>query len=271
MSNTKMKHGHVWVTASQPIDQWLLSSCCGWGWRLLAYVSWCCSSLIIYIFSVWENTFLCITKKDTLFWYSFLSSNIFTDGFAFTLYSVSEQRDKLYGLDLTYWSSIVLCSLSPLDYEIRYGLKLSEVMSLQMENYVSYSRKGMGREICLQHRVYQKDSTLLINNRLSLYPWWHTTGSICDYHPVFWLSHTFLFLHKQWKKWHRQLLKLGSVSSEVPWDILFMLVSWWCKSEKLWDVLLKRTYVCRERLSLHSRWVFGRDQCALNSQLSTVV
>lgn len=32
---------------------------------------------------------------------------------------------------------------------------------------------------------------------------------------------------------HRRLLELGSVSSVVSWDILFMLVSWLCKSEKL--------------------------------------
>lgn len=64
-----------------------------------------------------------------------------------------------------------------------------------------------------------------------------------------------------------QLLKLGSKSSEVSWDLLFMLVSWWCKSEMLWDVLLKHTYVCRERLSLHSGGVLQGSIC---SQLSPV-
>lgn len=41
-------------------------------------------------------------------------------------------------------------------------------------------------------------------------------------------------------------------SSEVLQDILFMSVRWWCKTDELWDVLLKHAYICRERLSLHS-------------------
>ncbi len=65
----------------------------------------------------------------------------------------------------------------------------------------------------------------------------------------------------------RRLLKLGSASSEVSWDILFMFVSRWCKSEKLWDVLLKHAYVCRERLSLHSGGVLQGSMC---SQLSAL-
>lgn len=67
------------------------------------------------------------------------------------------------------------------------------------------------------------------------------------------------------RKSHRQMLEMGSVASEVSRDLLFMLVSWWCKSEKLWDVLLKYTYVCRERLSLHSG---GLSQGSMCSQLS---
>lgn len=129
------------------------------------------------------------------------------------------------------------------------SLKLSEVMSLQMESHLSYSRKGMGWEICLQRRVYRKDSTLLINNRLSLYPYGtppslFVTGSLC------FCDHTLSFSSVSNEKTEicRQLLKLRSVSSEVPWDILFMLVGWWCKSKKLLDVLLKRNFVCRERL-----------------------
>lgn len=66
-------------------------------------------------------------------------------------------------------------------------------------------------------------------------------------------------------------LNWAACPAKVPWNILFMLASWWCKSEKLWDVLFKHTYVCRQMLYLHSGGVFHRDQCALNSQLSTDV
>lgn len=83
----------------------------------------------------------------------------------------------------------------------------------------------------------------------------------------------------QWEKKHRKktnkhtdnFLNWAACPAKVPWNILFMLVSWWCKSEKLWDVLFKHTYACRETLYLHSGGVFHRDQCALNSQTSTDV
>lgn len=144
---------------------------------------------------------------------------------------------------------------------MRHVVKLAEVITLQMESHLIYSRKGLGWEICIQHRLYRKDSTLLINNRLSLQPLWHTAGCIGGYQSVFWLSHALFF-----PLWAVQ--KISETVCLVLWDLLFMLVSWWCKSEKPRDVLLKHAYVCGERLSLHSGGC-SRDQCASTLSPST--
>lgn len=116
------------------------------------------------------------------------------------------------------------------------------------KSFLSYSRKELGWEICLQGRVYRKDSTLLINNRLSLQPLWHATVCIC-------YGQAFPFSFQFFTQILGQLLKLGSVSSLVSRDILFMLVSWWYNSEKIWAVFLKHIYQCREKLSLLRRGV----------------
>lgn len=112
------------------------------------------------------------------------------------------------------------------------------------KSYISYSWKELGWDVLALLRVYRKDSTLLINNRLSLQPSWHTTGSVCDCQSVVWLTIT--------KRNHTNSCVQKLSSSEVLQDILFMSVRWWCKTDELWDVLLKHAYICRERLSLHS-------------------
>lgn len=121
-------------------------------------------------------------------------------------------------------------------------LKLAEVVSLQAESHLSYSRSELGWEICLQRRVYRKGCTLLINNRLSPLPLWHTPSCISYCQAVFWLSHTFMTknTHTPPIDETREHVKSGTG------DVLFILVSWWCKSEMFyWNTLIYAERGCQ--------------------------
>lgn len=82
---------------------------------------------------------------------------------------------------------------------------------------------------CACSSVYRKDSTLLINNRLSLQPSWHSTGSVCECQSVVWFAMT--ERNPTNSCWNCPAVRC--------YRMLFTSVSWWWTSEELWDVFIE--------------------------------
>ncbi len=123
-------------------------------------------------------------------------------------------------------------------------MKLAEVTSYQMESYVSYSRKELDERCACSAGFTGRTPhySSIIDYLLSLYDT-PLAGSVV----ISTLCFGYLMLSSSPVSRDKKRMRAGSVTSEVSWDTLFMPVSWWCKSdEKLWDVLLKHSYVCRQ-------------------------
>lgn len=135
---------------------------------------------------------------------------------------MSEQKEFNFPVEF-FEVFILLCHLRVLPC---FGVGWGHVRSDGKLRMLFLEGAGMR---CACSSVYRKDSTLLINNRLSLQPSWHSTGSVCECQSVVWLTMT--ERNPTNSCWNRPAVRC--------YRMLFMSGSWWWTSEELWDVFIE--------------------------------